>query len=1016
MVNIKDGLYDRTPLSNLGSITLADGEKIELAIPQGMEKQITIKGTNTLGTGKVLVWNTSLELVTNGSTATYDTAAASNPAYSYAHTTDTAHSHELATGETNNTKPFSFNETLIVNEKPLVVTFTSRDNAYALLLDDNYPAASGMTGHISERDYGSDQVLTNADPAGAKTDEVPSANTCLGYTFKGWAYTPDATEPVYKTGNWIISNLEEFFEVGRTPVYTETEGGTVVRNLYAVWEVNQESSTVYVYKDVPEPGNQMQDFTFDVAISARYNNSLNVSYTGIFTLKHNQYAALRTVEHRGSSPVNITMTVKIYNVADGTRVNPDKGDDPDYTFAASIEVPRKQLDKTFSNISISVTERAVTNYTTTMKRLAQAAGDGITLEGTKTSTDPEPLTVTGNRIKWTRTEQIGTVVYTNTRQTTDVTVKKILAGEGTGSFRYTGSYTADGKTTELEPFNVEADSSATIENIPVGAILTLTETLPEETKDNYIVETDFLHDTADTNTDDKAVTFTVPEDGETVTFTNTLKSFPVKIIKLDQTGEDKTAAGKGVEARFNLTKGTTTILSGKDTTPSDNVIYDSTLYVGEYTLTETWVQSGYIGLTQPATLTLTGTGELDSDSEDVFITGNADTGFIVKVYNVETVEITLAKVLNDPLIARAFSFTASYSATIADTEKTITGTPTLPNLAGGGAHSFEVPVGAELTVTEQDTYDAYSIYDTTVGMTYADDTSIGNTADDTQHSFTGTVLKSGTLTFTNTRKEVKVTVEKTVQGDGREFSFTATVKNGANVLTQYGKNGFVAGVQNFTLSPADNDTASRELTVPYGAVITLEETPANGYTTMVGNAETASYTSEALTKNTTVQFLNIQGAKLTIHKTVTGEMGDRTRQFSFTARIQDAAEGDTVDVFVGGVKDPDKTLTVSADSTVNFELAHDESIVLGLPLGKAIQISEINGDYTTTWTFNGGTAAAGSGTSITLTEDATLEVENNLPAVAPTGVSLRILPFLILLGVGALLMPMAFRRKRRKEE
>ena len=107
-------------------------------------------------------------------------------------------------------------------------------------------------------------------------------------------------------------------------------------------------------------------------------------------------------------------------------------------------------------------------------------------------------------------------------------------------------------------------------------------------------------------------------------------------------------------------------------------------------------------------------------------------------------------------------------------------------LAGGGAHSFEVPVGAELTVTEQDTYDAYSIYDTTVGMTYADDTSIGNTADDTQHSFTGTVLKSGTLTFTNTNMMATVGLKavdlepvresvRLLMASGIDYEFRTTV-------------------------------------------------------------------------------------------------------------------------------------------------------------------------------------------------------------------------------------------------
>ena len=98
VVNVKDGLYDRTPLQNIGNITLpaTEGEnELILAIPQGAEKSISINGTNTLGTGKILEWNNSLDLVTDGSTVHYDTAGF-DPVYSYSHTTDSTHSHELA--------------------------------------------------------------------------------------------------------------------------------------------------------------------------------------------------------------------------------------------------------------------------------------------------------------------------------------------------------------------------------------------------------------------------------------------------------------------------------------------------------------------------------------------------------------------------------------------------------------------------------------------------------------------------------------------------------------------------------------------------------------------------------------------------------------------------------------------------------------------------------------------------------------------------------------------------------
>lgn len=1117
VVNVKDGLYDRTPLNNLGRITVADGEELVLAIPQGAEKEISIKGANTLGTGKVLEWNTSLDLVVGSTTQRYDTAEAGSTD-SYSHTAGTTHSHSLAHGEKNNTQSFSFDETLIVNENPLVVTFTSRDNAYALLLDDNYPAASGLTGSISERDYASDQVMTNAAPVGAKTDDVPSANTCLGYTFKGWAYTADATEPVYKTGNWVITDLEQFFEVGQTRQYTtETEGGTIVRTLYAVWEINQKSNTVYVYKDVPAPGNQEQSFRFDVSISASYRKNIsdyNFSQSGSFYLKNNQYAAVYTSQST-SYPVNVTTTVKIYNVSDDSRVFPTNGDDPDYTFTATTSAAG---DGSFNDINISVTEEDAASYTTTIRRISEGHGS-ITLTGTELNDNP--LTVTGREISWTRTEQTGTVIYTNARQTAHVTVKKTLVGETGGSFRYTGSYTADGKTTTLEPFNVEAGGAVTLRDIPVGAVLTLT----EAASDDYIVTTAFEKGSSDTNGDAKAVAFSVPNGGETVTYTNTLKSYPVKLVKVDQAGNG------GVEARFNLTRGSSAIFSGKYTTPTDNVIYDANLYVGTYVLTETWVQTGYIGLDAPVTLSLGGSGTLTTDNPHAVVSGDADHGFVVTVYNQATVDVQIRKVLNDPLTTRAFAFQVSYTYTLNGEQ--VTESPVVPPVNSGSSTTVSVPVGATLTVTEADTYNAYTNYDTASAMTDADGVNVADTDSDA-HVFTAVVTKAGTLTFTNTRKTVNVTVIKAVVDPlyiGDPFSFTATLKNGANTIG-YDQSGFTDGVYASAISLANGE--SRTFTVPVGATLILAETVnASLYTTTsavtsgtvavfsdsgsgfsltvpgaasavtvtntrktgslevsktvesdltadkdtefdftvtLGNTVSGTYGSmtftngvasfklkhgetktatglpvgmtysvtEAADENFTsvstgstgtiretlseADFTNTRKtADLSVSKTVTGAMGDTSaaNTFVFTLTVTGAAP-DTQYTYTGtGI--PGGTLTLDDSSQATFPLAHGQTITIkGLPQKSTITVTESHRNYIPTWDVSDANllslASVTDGYSFRLSGNAAVTVTNDLPAVAPTGLSFREAPYVWLLGIGAVLVWSAVLLPKKKKE
>ena len=107
------------------------------------------------------------------------------------------------------------------------------------------------------------------------------------------------------------------------------------------------------------------------------------------------------------------------------------------------------------------------------------------------------------------------------------------------------------------------------------------------------------------------------------------------------------------------------------------------------------------------------------------------------------------------------------------------------------------------------------------------------------------------------------------------------------------------------------------------------------------------------------------------------------------------------------------TLTTSANA---FTLTHRQKVVIeSLPLNTALTIAEVNDNYTTTWQLDSNAATTGSSTSVTLTADATFAVENNLPAVAPTGLSFAYAPFL-LMGAAGIMLGLIGRRKRREEE
>lgn len=158
------------------------------------------------------------------------------------------------------------------------------------------------------------------------------------------------------------------------------------------------------------------------------------------------------------------------------------------------------------------------------------------------------------------------------------------------------------------------------------------------------------------------------------------------------------------------------------------------------------------------------------------------------------------------------------------------------------------------------------------------------------------------------------------------------------------------------------------------------------------------------------------GADLTVLKTVTGEMGDLTREFTFT--ITGLPEGQlysykkyttTDGVTWTEVTDGGGTLTSSANS---FTLKHHQKIEIeDLPLNTEMTITETdNGYYTTTWDI-GSSESTGNSNTIKLTEDSELSVTNYLPAVAPTGYYTNIVPYLLLLLAGTLLLLLRQKRK-----
>lgn len=110
-------------------------------------------------------------------------------------------------------------------------------------------------------------------------------------------------------------------------------------------------------------------------------------------------------------------------------------------------------------------------------------------------------------------------------------------------------------------------------------------------------------------------------------------------------------------------------------------------------------------------------------------------------------------------------------------------------------------------------------------------------------------------------------------------------------------------------------------------------------------------------------------------------------------------------------------LTTTAGENV-FTLADGETISIVVPKNKEISITEADGSYTTSWTFESDDAVSGRNMTVVLTDTSDLEVTNQLSSDVippPTGVTFRNMPMLLMLvGSMTVLCLVFIDRKRRK--
>lgn len=204
--------------------------------------------------------------------------------------------------------------------------------------------------------------------------------------------------------------------------------------------------------------------------------------------------------------------------------------------------------------------------------------------------------------------------------------------------------------------------------------------------------------------------------------------------------------------------------------------------------------------------------------------------------------------------------------------------------------------------------------------------------------------------YVNARKAGNLEIKKNVSGiqpiAGKRFSFTLTLDTAINGV--YGDVTFTNGVATFEL--ADQGVA-KVVGLPEGASYTVEEDAHDGYTS-ISPADATGIIGDGTTIQ--VDFINvIDAGQLSIQKSVTGQNGDKSRDFTFiialTGRDGNALAGTYP--YIGrvieeGIEIPQSgSLTLSTEGEAKITLKHGQKITIsGLPADTTYKVTEVEAD------------------------------------------------------------------------
>ena len=270
-------------------------------------------------------------------------------------------------------------------------------------------------------------------------------------------------------------------------------------------------------------------------------------------------------------------------------------------------------------------------------------------------------------------------------------------------------------------------------------------------------------------------------------------------------------------------------------------------------------------------------------------------------------------------------------------------------------------------------------------------------------------------------------------------------ENGGVAYTQARQDIYIAG---YSEADAASVVVTGDLAAEEGSIWVWAEAPAHykqskQFATMQGGAHTGlsafrNARPDADTDNllyTTPKYLSgtardgkvywTGSSQLTISKTITGRIADKTRSFEFTVEGLGAGEsyewtremmdGSAWTAEAGVAEASAGSVRADANGKVTFRLHHQEVIRLALPADMSVSVSEdIGRYYVATYALDDAAPVVGSGVGpILVGAGHRIDFTNDFSNYADTGLSVHAAPYAGLIAAGALLALAAFLGRKR---